>query len=161
MNLRLVLCLTLAFAPSKCAQHSSPATNSQRTSTAEAQRPATSLDLTNASDGELKQHVGELVTMRGKFSLRGKVGPFILVGGRPIYIEPTGSFSWGEEYAKMEKRDVRVTGTLRFAHDPTPSPPQDLPVGRVPDHYYFEAETAKIELVRDWDTCRSTAPTRH
>jgi len=34
--------------------------------------------------------------MRGQFSLRGKVGPFILVGGRPIYLVPKGSFSWGE-----------------------------------------------------------------
>lgn len=85
--------------------------------------------------------------MRGKFSLRGKIAPFILSGGRPIYIKPSGSFSWGEDYAKMEGRDVRVTGTLRFVHYPTPSP-QALPVGRAPDHFYFEAETAKIELLR-------------
>lgn len=145
--MRLVLCLALVIAPSKCAQHSSPATSPQRTSTPEAQRAATSPDLTNASDGELQQHVGELIIMRGKFSLRGKIAPFILVGGRPIYIKPSGSFQWGEDYAKMEGRDVRVTGKLRFAHYPTPSP-QALPVGRAPDHFYFEAETAKIELVR-------------
>ncbi len=147
MNMRLILCLALVIAPSKCAQHSSPATNPQRTSTPEAARALTSLDLTDATDGELQQHVGELVTMRGKFSRRGKLAPFILAGGRPIYIKPTGSFSWDEDYAKMEGRDVRVTGTLRFVHYPTPSP-QALPVGRAPDHFYFEAETAKIELLR-------------
>jgi hypothetical protein len=145
--MRLVLCLALVIAPSKCTQHSSPATNSLGTSTNESQRAATSPDLTNASDGELQQHVGQLVTMHGEFSLRGKIAPFILVGGRPIYIKPSGSFSWGEDDAKMEGRDVRVTGTLRFAHYPDPSP-QALPVGRAPDHFYFEAETAKIELVR-------------
>jgi hypothetical protein len=145
--MRLVLCLALVIAPSKCAQHSSPATNPQRSSTPEAQRAATSLDLTNASDGELQQHVGELVTMRGKFSLRGKIAPFILVSGRPIYLEPGGSFSWGEDYAKLEGQDVRVTGTLRFVHYPAPSP-QALPVGRASDHFYFEAEKAQIELVR-------------
>ncbi len=114
----------------------------------EATRAKNLLDLTNASDGELHQHVGELVTIRGKFSLRGKIAPFILVNGRPIYTEPSGSFSWGQDYANMEGRDVRVTGTLRFAHYPTPSP-QALSEGRAPDHFYFEAETAKIELVRN------------
>jgi len=144
--MRLILCLALVIAPSKCAQHSSPDTNPQGTSTLET-RAATSPDLTNASDAELQQHVGELVTMRGKFSLRGKIAPFILVAGRPIYIKPSGSFSWGKDYAKMEGRGVRVMGTLRFAHYPAP-PPEALPVGRAQDHFYFEAETAKIELVR-------------
>jgi hypothetical protein len=83
--------------------------------------------------------------MRGRFSLRGKVGPFILVGGRPIYLVPTGAFTWGEPYAQMEGKDVRVTGTLRFAHYPTP-PAEALPAGRPSDHFYFEAETARIEL---------------
>ena len=147
MNMRFVLCLALVIAPAKCAQHPTPATNSQRSSTPEAQRTATTLDLTKASDSELSQHVGEFVTMRGKFSLRGKIAPFILVSGRPIYIEPSGSFSWGEDYAKLEGQDVRVTGTLKFVHYPTPSP-QALPEGRATDHFYFEAEKAKIELVR-------------
>lgn len=145
--MRLALCLALVIAPAKCAQHSTPPTNPQRSSTPATQPGASTLDLTNASDSELQQHVGELVTMRGKFSLRGKIAPFILVSGRPIYIEPSGSFSWGEDYAKLEGQDVRVTGTLRFVDYPTPSA-QALPVGRAPDHFYFEAEKAKIELVR-------------
>jgi hypothetical protein len=103
------------------------------------------LDLTGASDSELQQHLGESVIMRGRFSLRGKIGPFILVGGRPVYLVSKGSFSWGEPYASMEGRDVRVTGTLRFAHYPEPTP-DALPAGRAPDHFYFEAETAKVEL---------------
>jgi hypothetical protein len=106
---------------------------------------ATPLDLTSASDSELQQHLGERVQMRGRFSLRGKVGPFILVGGRPIYLVPTGAFTLGEPYARMEGQDVRVTGTLRFAHYPTPTA-EALPEGRPSDHFYFEAETAQIEL---------------
>ena len=102
-------------------------------------------DLTGTPDAELQKHVGENVTMHGQFSLYGKIGPFILVAGRPIYLVPHGSFSWGEPYASMEGQDVRVTGTLRFAHDPEP-PPGDSPVARAPDHFYFEAETAKVEL---------------
>jgi hypothetical protein len=103
------------------------------------------LDLTGASDSELQQRIGDRITLRGRFSLRGKVGPFILVSGHPIYLVPKGQFSWGEPYASMEGRDVRVTGTLRFAHYPEP-PQQALPEGRAPDHFYFEAETAKVEL---------------
>jgi hypothetical protein len=102
-------------------------------------------DLTGAPDSELQQHLGENVTMQGQFSLRGKIGPFILVAGRPIYLVSRGSFSWGEPYASMEGQDVQVTGTLRFAHDPEP-PPGDSPVARASDHFYFEAETAKVEV---------------
>jgi hypothetical protein len=105
----------------------------------------TPVDLTSATDSELQQHLGDRVTMRGQFSLRGKIGPFILVGGRPIYFVSKGSFSWGKPYASMEGQDVRVTGTLRFAHYAEP-PPRALPVGRADDHFYFEAETAKVEL---------------
>jgi uncharacterized protein YecT (DUF1311 family) len=105
----------------------------------------TPLDLTSASDIELQKHLGETVTMRGPFSLNGKVGPFIVVRDRPIYFVSHGSFSWGERYARLEGREVRVTGTLRFAKYPKPSP-QDLPEGRPGDHFYFEAETAKVEL---------------
>jgi hypothetical protein len=105
----------------------------------------TPVDLTSAPDRELQQHLGERVTMRGQFSLRGKVGPFIHVGGRPIYLEPKGTFSWGKAYASLEGQDVRLTGTLRFAHYPVP-PPGALAEGRSSDHFYFEAETAKVEL---------------
>ena len=112
-----------------------------------AQRAATPtpLDLTGAPDTEWQRHIGENVTMHGKFSLYGKIGPFILVAGRPIYLVPRGSYSWGEPYTSMEGQDVRVTGTLRFAHDPEP-PPGDSAVARALDHFYFEAETAKVEV---------------
>ena len=92
--------------------------------------------------------------MRGKFSLRGKIAPFVLVGGRPIYIKPGGLFSWGKDYAKLEGKDVKVTGTLRFVHYPEPSP-QAMPEGRATDHFYFEAETAKIELILNTSPLRS------
>ena len=102
-------------------------------------------ELSNADDTELQRHLGESVTLHGRFSLRGKTGPFILVGTRPIYLEASGSSVWGERYAKMEGRDVSVTGTLRFAHyaDGTQ---KSSPVARASDHFYFEAETARVEL---------------
>lgn len=104
-------------------------------------------DLTDVSYSDLQRHVGETVTMRGVFSLRGKVGPFILVGGRPIYLESLRSFSWGEPYARMEGKEVRVTGTLRFIHYPEVPPSKASPVARATDHFYFEAETVKVDLI--------------
>ena len=137
MNMRLAISLALLLAVAGCAH---------RASIPRAVRPVpTPVDLTGASDSELRQHLGERVTLRGRFSLRGKVGPFILFSGRPIYLVPKGSFSWGEPYPSMEGRDVRVTGILRFAHYPE-ARPEALPEGRPPDHLYFEAETAKVEL---------------
>lgn len=144
--MRLAISLALLLAAAGCARRASMPVDVQRgPAQQDVQRDTTPLDLTGASDGELQQHLGEIVTMRGQFSLRGKVGPFIVVGGRPVYLVPKGSFSWGEPYASMEGRDVRVTGTLRFVHYPEPKP-GDLPEGRAPDHFYFEAETAKVEL---------------
>lgn len=98
------------------------------------------LNVAEASDSELLGHVGEKVTMRGKWSLRGLIGPYILANNRPIYLVPLRNFSWGETYARMEGKNVRVTGVLRYAHY-EPSPEQ-----HPPDHFYFEAETATIEL---------------
>ena len=98
------------------------------------------VNLNEASESELLGHVGEKVRMHGKWSLRGVVGPFILANNRPIYLVSKGNFSWGEKYSRMEGKDVRVTGVLRYAHY-EPSPEQ-----HPPDHFYFEAETADIEL---------------
>jgi|ERR1043165_3455127 len=111
------------------------------------QHPALPFDLTSASDDELKQHLDKTVTMTGRFSLRGKLGPFIEVGKRPMYLEAKGSFSWGDAYAAMEGREVRVTGVLKFFQSPEVLMPKNSPVAQAPDHFYFVAETAKIELL--------------
>jgi hypothetical protein len=80
------------------------------------------------------------VTLNGSWSLNGIVGPYIFANNREVYVVSKGNFSWGEEYARMEGKDVRITGVLRYAHY-EPSNEQ-----HPPDHFYFEAETAKIEL---------------
>jgi hypothetical protein len=102
------------------------------------------VDLTDSPDSQLHQHLGEKVTMHGKFSLRGKTGPFILVRKRPIYIKPSEP-SWNRSYAGMEGKDVQVTGILRFAKNPQAGS-GDLPAGTPSDHFYFEAESAEINL---------------
>jgi hypothetical protein len=109
--------------------------------------PALPFDLTSASDDGLMKHLDQIVTMTGRFSLRGKLGPFIEVGKRPIYLKPKASFSWGDTYAAMEGREVRVTGVLKFFQSPEVLTPKNSPIAQVPDHFYFVAETAKIELL--------------
>ena len=39
--------------------------------------------------------VGQPVTLSGKFSLFGKLGAFITIGDRTVYLIERGSFSWG------------------------------------------------------------------
>jgi hypothetical protein len=136
LNKHLVVLVVLLFATG-CAHHVPAPLNVQRS--------ATPVDLTAASESELRKDIGERVTMRGTFSLFGKLAPFILVSGRPIYLESKIPISLGEPYVTMQDKDVRVTGILRFAQYPEPQPGA-LPEGRAPDHFYIEQETAKVEL---------------
>ena len=102
---------------------------------------------TPAKSDDLCFAVGQPVTLRGEFSLRGKMGPFVMVGGRGVYLIASGSFSWGPHYESMEGKMVTITGTLRFYKAP-PAPAGPLAEARVPDHYYMEAEGARVELVK-------------
>jgi hypothetical protein len=100
------------------------------------------VDLTGASEAELQKHLGQRVTVRGKFSMGGLVGPYVRYGDREISVYRKSSFSYGKEYGRMEGREVRLTGILRFEHF-EPSPEQ-----HPPDFFYFEGETVQIELVK-------------
>jgi len=117
----------------------------QRSATASKVQVSSETDLSSASDGEQLRPVGERVTIHGQFSVRGKVGPYILISSGPIYLVPQGKFSSGDDYARMEGREVRVTGILHFVHyaDAKEGPSAEA---RPQDHYYFEAEKATIEL---------------
>lgn len=110
-------------------------------------RSATPIDLTALTANEWQRHLGETVTMHGRFSLYGKIAPYIMVRNEAIYIKPQGSFSWDKSYAQLEGHDVRVTGTLRFIHYDQ-LPPSQSAEQRAYDHYFFDAETAKVELNR-------------
>jgi hypothetical protein len=97
---------------------------------------------------DLRSLIGHRVTLRGKFSLRGKIGPFVLVKDRPVYIVAAGSFTPGQPYSSLEGRIVKVTGILRFRQFPPEPEPVDAAKARVPDYFYFEAETARVRLAR-------------
>ena len=98
---------------------------------------------------QLREHIGQRVTLRGRFSLRGKEAPFVLVGEEPVYLIPKGSFTWGEPYASMENREVTVTGVLkRFEPPPAAAPIPDRPVQESPPHFYFEMQDTTMSLTR-------------
>jgi hypothetical protein len=132
MRLKVLTAFLLLLSAS-CAQKN-PVRSQDQVST------QSNVNLNVASDSELLGHVGEKVTSHGKWSLRGVIGPYILTNNGPIYLVSKGNFSWGEKYARMEGKDVRVTGVLRYAcYEPSAEQ-------HPPDHFYFEAETADIEL---------------
>jgi hypothetical protein len=143
---------TLVFAvfvtAAGCAHRGSEQTRVQTSSPQLATpHPTTPIDLTASPASEWQKHLDETVTMHGKFSLYGKPAPYIIVSDLPIYIKPHGNFSWGLSYTRMEGRDVRVTGTLGFMHYPL-APDTELQQQRQDDYYYFDAETAKVELIQ-------------
>ena len=104
-------------------------------------------DATAASYEVLHTLIGKQVTIRGTFSLRGKFGPYVLLGNqRVVYVVPTGSFTWGEAYSEMEGKLVAATGTLSVYHAPN-AEPADPALARAPDYFYLEAETAQLRLI--------------
>jgi len=95
--------------------------------------------------------IGKQITIRGKFSLWGKVGPYVSLDNQQlVYLQSRGSFTWGKPYSEMEGKLVEATGTLRFAHSPDAEPAdrdKARPVARVRDYFYFEVETTQLRLI--------------
>ena len=104
------------------------------------------VDKRTACEKKFSERIDQVVTVSGRFSLFGKLGTFVLVDGCQIYLLSDRPFDWNaDNYSRMEGQEVRVTGTLRFKDYPE-LPPGPQPVGRAPDHFYFDARTSTIEL---------------
>jgi hypothetical protein len=142
MNAWLLSFLALAIGITACTKSSTPAVNTAQPSPISSPTAITFTDLTHLDENEWFEHRGKVVMVRGEFSMRGIVGPFIRINDGLIYITSDGNYSWGKEFARMEGKDVRVIGTLGFRHF-EPSPGQ-----HPPDYFYFQAETAKIVLTK-------------
>lgn len=89
--------------------------------------------------------IGKQITIRGKLSLRCKLPVCILLDNHQV-VYLMQSSTREQSYSEMEDKLVAVTGILRFYHDPdAASRPSD--VARLPDCFYFEAETARVRLI--------------
>jgi hypothetical protein len=115
--------------------------------------PRSTPENATAASSEVSQAlIGKQITIRGKFSLWGKFGGFVdLDNQQVVYIELRGpsTFTWGKPYSEMEGKLVEATGTLRFYHDAAPvDPNKAYAKARAVDHFYFEAETAQLRLIK-------------
>lgn len=91
--------------------------------------------------------IGKQITIHGKFSLLGKVGPYVVLDNQQVvYLVSRGAFTWGAPYSEMEGKRVAATGFLRFSHSPDAGP-ADQAKAATPDYFYFEAETAQLQLI--------------
>jgi hypothetical protein len=90
--------------------------------------------------------IGQQITIRGKFSLRGKitVASVWLDNHDAIYLEHKGE--WGPPYSEWEGKRVAVSGILRFYQSP-PAKPTASTVARLPDHFYFEEKNTRLRLI--------------
>jgi hypothetical protein len=108
-------------------------------------------DATAASNEVSPALIGKQITIRRKFSLWGKVGPYIsLDNQQQVYLQSKGSITWGKPYSEMDGKFIEATGTLRFAHSPDAEPvdkDKALLVARVRDYFYFEVETTQLRLI--------------
>lgn len=92
--------------------------------------------------------IGKQITIRGKFSLRGKIAPALVVLENHQIVYLNGSWEWAATYTEMEGKLVEATGILRFYRDNEPADPPGAPQrARLPDYFYFEAETARLRAI--------------
>jgi hypothetical protein len=103
-------------------------------------------DLIPDSDQALLTRIGKQVTVRGKFSLWGKVGPYIALDNGPeVYL--VHKESWGKPCSEMEGKLVEATGTLKFYRDPPADPAEHGTVAHAYDHFYFDAQATQLRLI--------------
>jgi hypothetical protein len=95
--------------------------------------------------------VGKQITIRGKFSLLGKIGPYVVLDNlQEVYLNaPNGSFEWGKPYTEMDDKLIVAAGTLRFHRSLFSAERADAPVNRQlgSDYFYFEAESVQLRIV--------------
>jgi hypothetical protein len=110
----------------------------------------TSEGATAASDEVSHALIGKQITIRGRFSLLGKIDPYILVDNQQeVYLienHSSGPFTWGKPYSDMDGKLVAATGILRFYQAP-PAVPTPRAIQRVSDYFYFNLETTQLRLV--------------
>jgi len=90
--------------------------------------------------------VGQQITIRGRFSLHGKIAPASVMLDNQEVVYLPASWGWGATYSEMEGKRIAATGILRFYHAP-PAERTDRPEARLPDHFFLEAKTTQVRLI--------------
>ena len=90
--------------------------------------------------------IGRQITVHGKFSMRGKIAPAYVELDNHQVVYFKGSWGWGEPFFEMEGKRVAATGTLGFYRAP-PAKPTERNTARLPDYFYFEADTTLMRLI--------------
>ena len=91
--------------------------------------------------------IGQRIIIRGKFSLWGKIGPYVALDEQQqVYLMHGGSFTWEKHYSEMEGKCVAATGILRFYRAP-PAKPTEQHVAHAPDYFYLEVEGTRLRLM--------------
>src|SRR5262245_31244903 len=121
--------------------------------------PHSTPEVAPAASNEVSQispaFVGKQITIHGRFSSRLKYpAGVVLDNHQVVYLDPRASSSEGP-YSEMDGKLVAATGILRFYHAPPaqptkayPDPSKAYPEARAFDHFYFEAGSAQLRLIR-------------
>jgi hypothetical protein len=92
------------------------------------------VDLSDVPDEKWGQLIGKQVTMQGEFHLQGKFGPFLSVGGGPVYLA-SKTFKWDDPYSDWEGQIARVTGDLQHSEADPAFP-----------YFFLDPKNSKMEL---------------
>ena len=96
-------------------------------------------DISHESDASLHRFVDRPVVVRGRFSLRGKVAPFIDTGKVQIYLKPENAPDFD---STLEGKEMVVLGTLRY--QPEQRSP-DSSIAGVHAHFYLDGDCAFLK----------------
>jgi hypothetical protein len=94
----------------------------------------------------LREHIGQKLTLHGRFSLLGKQAPFVLVGDEPVYLVADASFTWGGRYIGLEGREVTIAGVLKRFEPPRTATPIPDSVQQLPPYFFFEMRDTTISV---------------
>jgi hypothetical protein len=96
-------------------------------------------DISGESETAYHKYVDRPVVVRGRFSLRGKFGPFIDTGKVVVYLKPENPPDFD---STMEGQRGIVVGTLRYQ---SAKPSKDPSVAGVPSFFYLGGDCAFLK----------------
>jgi hypothetical protein len=147
MKIARLLFLIPIAALAGCQPHSQPPAASDRSS------PTARIDMTNATDALLREHIGQRITVAGDWAGNGKLSGYVY-GDRnrlPIVYVKAIDEAGLKKQTDLEKVEsgtsVEVTGVLHW-YEPPPEPTGDTrPRAMPPRHFYFDVDEANVKFL--------------